>query len=227
MIIIRPTTLLIVLVYLSACDSSLDINATLQQHPYSYGHKTLFNMLDNTSAVVMIGDSMTDENEWHEFFPDVAIANRGIRGQRSADLLQRANSIVSTGADKAFILIGINDIQVGVDNSEIVSNIADLIRALKNNGLEVYIQSVIQITETEEQVNQTIARLNRLLARLAIDTQCEFVDLNKALSPSGYLKAEYTYDGKHLNGRGYVEWVNTIRPLMSKNVDLSSLSDRK
>lgn len=38
--------------------------------------------------VVMIGESITDGAEWREVFPNVAIVNRGINGDKCAGVLK-------------------------------------------------------------------------------------------------------------------------------------------
>jgi len=63
--------------------------------------------------IVFIGDSLTDSAEWEDLFPSSNIANRGIGGDRTNGVLKRMNSIYSTNASKAFIMLGINDLKFG------------------------------------------------------------------------------------------------------------------
>jgi hypothetical protein len=42
-----------------------------------------------------------------------------------------------------------------------------------------------------------------------------FIDLNPTLSPDGFLKDEYTYDGTHLTALGYTLWRDILAPYMS------------
>ena len=67
----------------------------------------------NHYDVVFIGDSIIDNAEWEELFPAVKIANRGIRGDKTDGVLNRMESIYTTSAQRAFIMIGINDLSSG------------------------------------------------------------------------------------------------------------------
>jgi lysophospholipase L1-like esterase len=55
--------------------------------------------------------------------------------------------------------------------------------------------------------------LNLRLATLASE-RVRFVDLTPALAGEGGLKDEFTYDGVHLNGEGYLQWRTAIAPFM-------------
>lgn len=55
--------------------------------------------------VVFIGDSITDSAEWEDLFPSLKIANRGIAGDTTKGVLNRMDTIYSTNAKKAFIMI--------------------------------------------------------------------------------------------------------------------------
>ena len=52
-----------------------------------YFHKTsLFAMLpEDTSSIVFLGNSLTAQCEWHEFFPGLNIKNRGIPVTKQAE----------------------------------------------------------------------------------------------------------------------------------------------
>src|SRR5690606_2386392 len=69
--------------------------------------------------VAMVGDSITDHGEWTEMFPGENVVNRGISGDTTGGLLQRLDTIA---AEQVFVLIGINDILLGIDQDEIVAN---------------------------------------------------------------------------------------------------------
>lgn len=48
------------------------------------------------------------------------------------------------------------------------------------------------------------------MKKYAEDKNIEFIDLNKILSPNGFLDNKYTTDGIHLNGDAYVLWAKEI-----------------
>ncbi|MDQ6986770.1 MAG: hypothetical protein Q9M25_03095, partial [Mariprofundaceae bacterium] len=59
--------------------------------------------------IVMIGDSLTEHGDWRSLLPALNIANRGISGDHTDGVVRRLDSIISTGAIRAFIMLGIND----------------------------------------------------------------------------------------------------------------------
>ncbi|PLR29874.1 hypothetical protein CYR55_22555, partial [Chimaeribacter californicus] len=63
---------------------------------------------------VMVGDSITENARWDDIFPDYKIVNRGIAGDDTTGVLERIDDIIATGAKKAFIMIGTNDIDRGM-----------------------------------------------------------------------------------------------------------------
>lgn len=172
----------------------------------------LFETLEPDAEVVFIGDSITQAGEWSEFFPDVRTANRGIAGDRSADILARIGSIQSTKARDAFLMLGINDITHAVELQDILANYTQIIAALKDQGMRVVVQSTIQCHPSRcsrgqiKRVNQLNAQLPELTKRLGVG----FLNLDDLSDPSG-LDAKYTYDGIHLNAVGYGYWVVQIK----------------
>jgi len=74
---------------------------------YFYHKKSFFEQHgEHNYDVVFIGDSITDGAEWEDLFPSLKIANRGIGGDRTDGVLKRLDSIYSTSASRAFIMIG-------------------------------------------------------------------------------------------------------------------------
>ena len=53
------------------------------------------------------------------FFPTLAISNRGVAGDTSADILKRMDSLLSPDTKKVFIMLGINDIYKDISIDEI------------------------------------------------------------------------------------------------------------
>ena len=74
--------------------------------------------------VCFAGDSLTARGLWSEFFPDVAVSNRGIGSDTSEGLLNRLDTVVEGAPDVVFIMIGINDVGHKVPQQETVSNVA-------------------------------------------------------------------------------------------------------
>jgi lysophospholipase L1-like esterase len=163
--------------------------------------------------VVFIGDSLTDDAEWEDLFPSLQIANRGIDGDRTDGVLNRLESIYSTSASKAFIMIGINDFSFGTNVNDVFRNYKIIVDKLVDQGMEVYIQSTILAGRQRNAVNKNLMLLNQRLQHLAKQNKSiAYIDLNTSLSQNSLLNEKYTRDGTHLNGDGYAIWKELIKP---------------
>jgi len=165
--------------------------------------------------VVFVGDSITEGAEWSDFFPNISVANRGVGGNTTADILRRLDSIVSLKPEYAFMMVGINDIYRGVLLSDILSRYGAIVESLQKKGIEVVIQSTIQCQPSEcFYKSKIVNELNALLKQYAKSLNIRFVQLG-VLSKKDGLESIHTYDGVHLNGKGYRIWVESISPILS------------
>ena len=165
--------------------------------------------------VVFIGDSLTDSAEWEDIFPSYKIANRGIVSDTSDGILERLDSILSTKADKAFIMVGINDFSRGTSVSSVFENYEKIVNELQSSGFKVYIQSTILGGSRVSELNDSINELNKKLKTLAIENQdLTYIDLNNTLTKNGLLLRKFTLDDVHLNGNGYKVWKESIKKFL-------------
>lgn len=165
--------------------------------------------------VVMVGDSITDNAEWAELFPDVSIVNRGIAGDTSAGLLERIDSIIATDANIALIMIGVNDIGPKTTADQIYQNYEKIVDRLLTGGIQPFIQSTLLVGQTRSYRNPVIKSLDARLKELAERRKLVYIDLNSRLAPNGVLEARYTSDGIHLNALGYQAWKEVIAPIVT------------
>jgi lysophospholipase L1-like esterase len=123
------------------------------------------------------------------------------------------------------LLIGINDLYNNTIEkpsvSYIANNIIDIAKKIKSSSsnTKVYIQTLLPISKQKsfkyyDLYNQNIKKINKIIIEnqqqglyTVIDLHSLFVD-NK-----GQLINDLTYDGLHLNERGYVIWSNFIKPI--------------
>jgi lysophospholipase L1-like esterase len=163
-------------------------------------------------TIVMLGDSITDQGMWDEWFPHQSIANRGIGGDVSAQLLARLNSVPLSDATRhVFLLIGTNDLAQGVPIEQITSNIRALLDQVHQRApqAQVLIQSVMP---RKASYRRRIIELNDQLRQLTIVPYTDYIDLWPDLAtPEGSLRPEFTVDQLHLNGRGYQAWVAVLQ----------------
>lgn len=180
---------------------------------YFYHKKTFFEQHGGHEYdVVFIGDSITDGAEWEDLFPSLKIANRGIGGDRTDGVLKRLDSIYSTNARKAFIMIGINDFASGKEVNDVIKNYKSIIGKLIDHKMQVYIQSTILAGKRRKYLNIKIIALNNLLKKIAEETESvTYIDLNVGLAKASLLDSMYSRDDVHLNGVGYAVWKNLIK----------------
>lgn len=167
--------------------------------------------------VVFLGDSITDQGAWAEWFPELRTLNRGISGDSVSGVHARLESALHdpTGIS---LLIGTNDLG-GMGRSRRVDAIAtqfdDLVGAIRGAAPDavLLINSVMPRTK---RMAPKIRDLNERYARIADRAGATYVDLWPSLAaPDGSLRDALTSDHLHLNGAGYEAWVGELRPLLA------------
>lgn len=186
-----------------------------------YRRLSLFEHFSPENDYVFVGDSLTEAGEWNEFFPNLSLANRGVNGDSVSDILDRLDSIISVSPNFAFLMIGVNDVHRSVAVEDIYSQYISLCESLEKNQIEVVIQSTIQCVRDVcgnkvEQIN----KLNKMLSEYAGSSDTRFLSLEELSSKNG-LPSKYSYDGIHLNGKGYVQWVDKIDGFMKADLGMA------
>lgn len=191
-------------------------------HNYLYDSRlAYFNQLPAVKgAVVFWGDSITHWGDWAEFMGFKKVLNRGIAGDNTYGLRARMEEITRHQPKKIFILIGTNDLNKKIPVSYIVDNYKKIIQDIHklSPGTKVYVQSVFPINndligrQYYTGTNEEILALNTALKTMTVTMQVPFVDIYPALTDTkGQMDAKYTYDGLHLSGLGYQQWVNYLK----------------
>lgn len=179
---------------------------------YYFDRKSFFEVNGSKADIVMIGDSITDGAEWNELFSNISIVNRAIGGDTTKGVLNRMESIYSTNAKKAFIMLGTNDLAKNKSLDEVLANYKKIVFQLKQHGITPYVQSVLFLGDKRANRNKDILKLNLRLKELSEKENIVFIDLNKVLSENGKLKNSYSSeDDIHLNGNAYSVWKNSIK----------------
>ena len=171
-------------------------------------------------AVVFLGDSLTDRGAWSEIFDAKEIANRGIAGDTTADILARAPSIAAQQPAKVLLLAGVNDLGAGEAIPTIAGRYGAILDTIHRASPTTVLvcQSALPVRPPlapEGMTNERIRALNEALRAVAAERSCAFVDVFSALADaSGALDATFTLDGVHLTGAGYVAWARAIEPFV-------------
>lgn len=172
-------------------------------------------------AIVMFGNSITEQGLWSEFFPKQKMQNRGIGGDKVYGMIDRMPFVADARPSKIFIMAGVNDLiftQVTLEQLE--KEYRQLIQIVKDRSpkTKIYIQSVLPVNEEKEggsnhffkDKNGKISDFNIRLKSIANDFDVPYLDIHSQLAKEGKLNSEYTFDGIHLNEKGYATWVQFL-----------------
>lgn len=189
---------------------------------YYHQRVTQFRLLPySKNDIIFLGNSITDGVEWTELFHDVHVINRGISGDVTAGVLNRLGDIVNRKPAKVFLLIGINDLARGVLPDSVLKNIDKIVSLIHEYSpvTKVYVQSLFPVNPAKHKfpshVNKSadIIYINRHLKENAESDDYTYIDVYDALKDGdGHLNLQYTNDGLHLLGPGYMVWKHIVFP---------------
>ena len=159
----------------------------------------------------MIGDSITQDGDWNRLLGRDDILNRGIAGDTSSGLLNRIDKLPHS-IEKAFIMIGINDLIWNKTIDHIFNNYIQVLHRLKSKNITPVVQSTLYAgRESAKRYNDYVEILNDTLSAYCKEENIQFIDLNEILSPYGRLEDRFTIDGIHLEGEAYILWAEKIK----------------
>jgi len=185
----------------------------------------LFRYLPNDlNEIILLGNSITDGGNWSELLGDIRVKNRGISADVTRGILNRSDEVLESQPLKIFLLIGINDLAKGASQENILANIASFIHRVKQESPQthLYIQSLLPVNPHFDKFpkhatqSQAVKQVNEKLALLCQELNVEYLDLyTHFANEEGLLIPEYTNDGLHLSGKGYLVWRDILKPLLN------------
>ena len=138
----------------------------------------------------------------------------------------RLDPIVKGKPAKIFLLIGINDVSRGTSADTIISEIGLIIHKIKRESpkTKLYLQSVLPVNECYGMFSghtsrwQVVKQINDLLKPLAEKEGATYVDLYSRFvdGNTGKMNPQYTNDGLHLLGKGYLLWRDIVKPYVNE-----------
>jgi lysophospholipase L1-like esterase len=193
--------------------------------PHNLERRTLFaqrQQLDQ-DALVFVGDSITDGwNTLNQDFADlhVKVANRGIGGDTTPNLLYRLqDDILSLHPRALVILIGTNDLGQHTPVADIADNLRELHRRIRAAYPKIPIAwCLVMPRGGEDNFPQRIHDLNTEIEKIAAnDRLITICDTFQPLATSdGTSKAEdFVPDHLHPNAAGYAVWRSVLFPILS------------
>jgi lysophospholipase L1-like esterase len=183
-------------------------------------------------AVVFLGDSITQGwgADFKGHFPGMKLANRGIGGDTTRGMLLRLKEDVLSLQPKAIVLLlGTNDIEVGLPVDAIGRNFEKIIAAIKahNPKVPVVLCRVFPSSADKKRPVETIKALNALYENIVRgDSQVTVVDTWALFAnPEGNATGTWFPDLLHLNAEGYTRWAAGIRPVFATLGFLDNTAD--
>ena len=176
--------------------------------------------LDYDSDIVFIGDSLTRGENFQEYFPDKKIVNLGISGDTISGISKRSFVISELAPEMIFVEGGVNSL-----SSNSVDNLAvqyeNMIKDIMsdNPDTEIFIQSILPISnkkQTRGLTNANIIKLNARLQEIAKKHGVTYVDIYSAYVLNGEMNSEYTKDGIHLKDEYKYLWLDILSEYINK-----------
>lgn len=206
------------------------ISANAQESKYStfyYQRATLFEELPvGPKDIIFLGNSITNGAEWAELFNDSRVKNRGISGDICMGVYDRLDAVLKGKPAKIFLLIGINDVARGTSADTIVQRIGMIVEKVKQDSpkTKLYLQSVLPVSDYYKKFKghtshgHIVPEINAGLKELAEKEKLTYIDLySHFVDPAtGKMNINYTNDGVHLLGKGYLKWVEIVKPYITK-----------
>lgn len=204
-------------------------NAKPEKYQYGvfyYQRATLFDELPVDSAdIIMLGNSLTNGCEWHELLGRPNVKNRGISSDVIQGVSDRLGSIINGKPAKIFLMIGVNDISHDLGADSIATAYLKLIDRIRAEmpDTRLYVQSCLPVNISFGMYkgmagrDQEIRDLNGMVKAKADEKGFTWVDLYSSfIDDEGHMKREFTNDGLHLLGPGYLQWRQCLLPYLDE-----------
>lgn len=171
---------------------------------------------DQDFDVCFLGDSHTQRGLWAEFFPELAVSNRGVGSDTSEGVLNRLDTVIEGQPNQVFLLVGVNDLARGVDPETVVTNIGSIVSKLQSElpGVRVTVQSLFPVLSGGSVDPGKVVELNRLIEEYCGRSGVAFLDLYPHYVNASGERTETLFcsDEVHLSGEGYALWRSLLLP---------------
>lgn len=186
----------------------------------------------NENDIIMLGGTLVGYAEWHELLGMPNVKTRSM-GDVCDYMHASAKKYAQNKPKKIVLLSSFNhdktakkvNVTANFSVDTIVMSMEKAIKAVKEVSpeTEIIMQSIIPVNSTYEKyadfktAGKKLQKANKELKKLAKKHKITWVDLTPVLADeNGELKAEFTNDGYHLMGKGYIAWKNTLKPILSE-----------
>ncbi len=196
-------------------------------HTQQYAEENQALLQQTAKKVVVIGDSIVYGWKFPAQINGYLIANRGIDGQTTDDVMARfTNDALNIKPQYVVILVGINDIatiyaddrnSVNQESQKIIRNIQSIAAKAKKAEISPIVCSVLPVNNSynlyAQDINKVVIQLNNRLEAIAHEEGIIYLDLFSAVVDpnTGMLQSDFANDGLHPNEKGYQQ----MWPLLS------------
>ena len=198
-----------------------------KQYPDMFGHYysrvSMFNTLPlPEDAIVMLGNSLTNNCWWEEWTENNQVINYGINGDTVEGVLMRLDSLIAAHPKKVFLLISTNNFinDANATPEQVWETYRKILICLrtKTPETELYVISTLPqhpMSPYHEGRNPKAVEINKRLVEYASIYGYTYLDLAAELTDvDGNLDAAYTVDGIHLLPNAYRIWNKMIQPYL-------------
>ncbi len=179
----------------------------------------LFTAYTSQRNVVMLGDSHTYLAHWNELLDRGDIANRGINSDNTGGYVNRLNEVLKINPRICFIEGGINDIEKDIPREETIKNLSSIIDSLQKYNITPVFTKVFYVTKKyplSAAINKKIKELNTEMDKITTLKHIRVIDLNPLLTDGEYLNPNFSIDGIHLLGKGYLIWRDEVLKILTQ-----------
>jgi len=180
------------------------------------------NDIFDKNPIVFFGDSQISLWLMAPSFGSLPIVNKGIYGDWVLKAVDRFDTDVIDLKPKILVmLIGTNDLGNGQPADEIVNNIEIMLRKAANQNIQIILCNLLPV-RNKYLMNRPLKDLlliNNELETLSQRYESDYVDFYSQLTDKdGLFSVDFTSDGIHPNGSGYLRMSKIIFPYLIKNM---------
>ncbi|WP_104132375.1 GDSL-type esterase/lipase family protein [Cryobacterium sp. M91] len=165
-----------------------------------------------TVSLAFLGDGLTANGQWEEWFPEYVVHNLAASGNTTDEIISQLDQVIELRPDAIVIGVGTNDLGWRKSDEYVVRNLETILHTLRRALPEtrIMVQSVLP---RDRDFAGTIRSINRHVWQYAPTQHAQYLDLWPALAlPDGELDPTFGIDRLHLNEAGYAAWLAELRP---------------
>ncbi|HPR26323.1 GDSL-type esterase/lipase family protein [Lentimicrobium sp.] len=174
---------------------------------------TFREMPADSNAIIILGNSIADYCDWAEMLSNPLIKNRGIGGDDIIGIYNRVDQVTDASPSKIIFMLDPKDLVFERPIDTISSYYEQIIRSIRNKCPDAGILCMSMIPANNTLIsNDSIAGINERIRIIAGENNAEFIDVYHTLCKrTNKLDSLYSFDGEHLNGKGYKLLSGVIR----------------